>query len=109
MNIYQISKKNSYENKNKILLGDFNINLLGHGKTEISDFLDSMCSNSFFPFITQPTRITPKSKTLIDNIFLNFHSPDIKSGNLTVTLADHLAQFLLIEDVDKDVNLKRKV
>ena len=55
-----------------------------------------MCSNALFPFITQPTRVTPRSKTLIDNIFINFYSPDIISGNLTISISDHMAQFIQI-------------
>ncbi|XP_065679802.1 uncharacterized protein LOC136094122 [Hydra vulgaris] len=87
--------KLSLENKNIVLLGDFNINLLKYDScNDVSNFLDLMCSFSLFPLITQPTRITPKSKTLIDNIFVNFQTPNTKSGNLTVSLADHLIQFI---------------
>ena len=55
-----------------------------------------MCSNALFPFITQPTRVTSRSKTLIDNIFINFYSQDIISGNLTISISDHMAQFIQI-------------
>ena len=47
--------------------------------------------------IIHPTRITPNSKTLIDNIFSN--SPTFSegiSGNITLSISDHLAQFLII-------------
>ena len=40
-----------------------------------------------------PTRITNHSKTLTDNIFSNFISPDIISGNITATISEHLPQF----------------
>ena len=87
----------SYENKNIILMGDFNINLLNYDcSPDISFFLDNMCSNALFPFITQPTRVTSRSKTIIDNIFINFDSQDIVSGNLTVSISDHMAQFIQI-------------
>ena len=57
-------------------MGDFNINLLNYDNdTNVANFLDSLTSTSLLPYITQPTRITPKSKTLIDNIF---------SSNLTL-------------------------
>ncbi|XP_065662546.1 uncharacterized protein LOC136085185 [Hydra vulgaris] len=93
--IQTLLDKSSLENKNIVLLGDFNINLLKYDScNDVSNFLDLMCSFSLFPLITQPTRITPKSKTLIDNIFVNFHTPNTKSGNLTVCLADHLVQFI---------------
>ena len=51
----------------------------------------------FVPHIIHPTRITPTSKTLIDNIFSNSTNfADGTSGNLTLSLSDHLAQFLII-------------
>ena len=91
-------EKLSASNKNIFLLGDFNADLL---KTDIdaniSNFLDILTTNMFVPHIIHPTRITPKSKTLIDNIFSNSTNfTDGMSGNLTLSLSDHLAQFLII-------------
>ena len=62
----------SYENKNVILMGDFNIDLL-HYESHIQtrEFLDKIYFGSSTPHITIPTRITPCSRTLIDNIFMN--------------------------------------
>ena len=62
-----------------------------------STFLDLLTSNLFDPHIIHPTRFTPNSKTLIDNIFSN--SPIFSegiSGNITLSISDHLTQFLLI-------------
>ena len=85
------------EKYNIVLLGDFNINLLSYDSSlDISSFLNNMCSNALFPFVTQPTRVTSKSKTLIDNIFINFHSQDIILGNLTISISDHMSQFIQI-------------
>ena len=59
--------------------------------------MDSITSNLFVPHIIHPTRITPHSKTLIDNIFSNSQNfSQAKSGNLTLSISDHLAQFLII-------------
>ena len=86
------------ENKKVIILGDFNIDLM---KTDIhsesSDFLDLITSNSLIPLILRPTRITPHSKTLIDNIFTNFTDIPVTAGNLTFSISDHLAQFALLD------------
>ena len=62
----------SYENKNVILMGDFNIDLL-HYESHIQtrEFLDKIYFGLLTPHITIPTRITPQSRTLIDNIFTN--------------------------------------
>ena len=70
------------------------LNYNEHNQT--NEFLDSLVSNSFIPLILQPTRTTSHSNTLIDYIFLNVIDRDIISGNLTVTISDHLPQFAII-------------
>ena len=45
------------------------------------------------------TRISTTSKTLIDNIFSNIHTPSSLSGNLTSSISDHLPQFLIVADI----------
>ena len=77
-------------------MGDFNVDLL-HYEThnQSRDFLDKMLSASLKPHITTPTWVTPRSKTLIDNIFTNLLDKDIVCGNLTCPTLDHLAQFLI--------------
>ena len=48
--------------------------------------------------ISSPSRVTPRSQTLIDNIFLNKIEEERFSGNITTTVSDHYAQFLLLKD-----------
>ena len=92
--------KLSIENKQVFLLGDFNVNLLNYNDHQpTNEFLDSLASNSFIPYILQPTRITSHSKTLIDNIFSNIISHEMISGNITATISDHLPQFLFAPNV----------
>ena len=82
-------KKITFENKNIFLTGDFNINLLNTETDEpTSSFLNNLTSNLFIPHIILPTRITTRSKTLIDNIFSNPLNSSYISGNIT--------QFLII-------------
>ena len=89
--------KLSFEKEEVILMGDFNINLLNcNTDKDISDYIDTLYSHSFCPTINSPTRITPTSKMLIDNIFYNNASNNIISGNITTSIFDHLMQFLLI-------------
>ena len=88
------------KNKNIFLLGDSNFNLLNynnHNSTNV--LLDSLASNSFVPYILQPTQLTSHSKTLIDNIFSNIISPEAISGNLTLAISDHLPQFTIAPNV----------
>ena len=85
------------ENKTRYIMGDFNINLL-HYDTDIAvqTFIDTLSSQSFYPTISKPTRITDNSATLIDNIVTN----DFKNhaaGVLITDIIDHLPVFLIID------------
>ena len=52
----QIFESVSKERKQVFLLGDFNINLLNYNCHQpTNDFLDSLASNSFIPYILHPT------------------------------------------------------
>ena len=64
-----------------------------------NEFLDSLASNSFLPYILQPTRITSRSSTLIDNIFTNIILPDSISGNLSATISNRLPQFPIVSNI----------
>ena len=87
----QLLENISKEQKSIFLLGDFNVNLLHYSEDNLTnEFLDSLASNSFIPLISQPTRITSHSNTLIDNIFSNGIDPDLISDNWTATISDHL-------------------
>ena len=89
--------KVSKEQKPIFLLGDFNVNLLNYNNhNSTNESLDSLLSNSFVPYMLQPTRLTSHSKTLIDNIFSNIISPEAISGNLTATISNHLPQFMIV-------------
>ena len=92
--------KLSKENEQVFLLGDLNMNLLNYNDHQpTNEFLDSLTSNSFLPYILQPTRLTSHSKTLIDNIFSNVISYEVISVNITATISDHLPQFLFAPNV----------
>ena len=75
------------------VMGDFNINLLNYGGKITANFLDTMFSYSYLPFINTPTRVTGHSKTLIDNIFYNKPILNITAGNINSVISDHLIQF----------------
>ena len=80
------------------ILGDFNLDLLkldSHPDTE--NFLNTLGSFSFQPYILQPTRITDHSETLIDNIFFNSLEHLTLSGNIVYDLTDHLPNFLIVK------------
>ena len=86
-------KANS-ENREIMLMGDFNTNLLNYESNEsVADFLDTMYTHGF---LSGPTRLTLHSKTLIDNIFYSGISNDIQSGNTLTNISDHLSQILFL-------------
>ena len=72
-----------------------------------NDFLDSLASNSFFPYILYLIRITSHSKTLIDNIFSNIISPEIISGNITATISNHLPKFSFVPNILSNPSIQK--
>ena len=64
-----------------------------------NNFLDPLASNSFTPYILDPTRITSHSKSLVDNIFSNDIFQEIISGNITATISDHLNQLSFVSNI----------
>ena len=91
---------NLENNKVHIACGDFNLNLLNpHNETHITDFIDSMYSYSLFPIITKPTRIKPKTATLIDHIYLNTFEHPVTAGILINDTTDHLPIFSIFHQL----------
>ena len=87
------------ENKIILLMGDFNLNLLNYqSNTDVSNFYDSISSFMLQPLILQPTRVSEKSQTLIDNIFSNNCQYNSVSGNLISKISDHFPQFSILQD-----------
>src|SRR3989442_522462 len=64
-----------------ILCGDFNLDLIKSAShTPTDEFLLNLNVNSYMPLITKPTRVTPNSSTLIDNIFTNNISLNVEGA-----------------------------
>ena len=100
---------NKQTNKMCALIGDFNVDLIKYAsETNTGDFYDLLCSHSFRPLILQPTRVTSKTATLIDNIFINDISCHSLGGNLTLSISAHFFQFSLT-DIFETSGFKKKV
>lgn len=92
-------------NKIHLVCGDYNLDLLNpHRNTKILDFINTMYSNSLFPLITKPSRITTETATLIDNIFTNSIDNDITAGLLINDITDHLPVFGIFQHLKKKEN-----
>ena len=95
---YPISKKMKYAlhnlNKSKgiyYIVGDFNINLLNsNNNTVIKSYSNMIYSQGCLPIITQPTRITENSSALIDHVYTNNTTKEMKSFILLHDLTDHM-------------------
>ena len=81
--------KLSKEKKRVFLLGDYNVDLSKYEQhSPTNEFLDSLASSMFLPYIIQPTRVASNSKFIINYIFSNVISTDIISGNLKAFAPD---------------------
>ena len=79
-------------------MSEFNVNLINYYKNRgIYEFLEQFFNHSFTRKITLPTKITEKTATLIDNIFVNGQAQKYNSRNIT-SLSDHYPQFIIIEN-----------
>ena len=88
----------SVANKHVFILGDFNINLLDYDSyNPTCDFVSSLLSQHFLPYIIHPTRVSDYSSTIIDNIFSNICNLNTISGNILTQVADHFPQFLIVK------------
>ena len=105
-----LSEKLISENKEVILLGDFNIDLLKcDSNKNNSDFLDIIYSTNLVPNITSPTRLTSQRQILIDNIFSSIINDDCIAGNLISPISDNHAQFLIIPNYTITQNSKKGI
>ncbi|CAH3039726.1 unnamed protein product, partial [Pocillopora meandrina] len=78
----------------KNFIVDFNLDLLQYNHhVPTQEFIDSLFSHAFLPLISNPTRLTSYSATLIDNIFTNNLAPSVYSGIILNDLSDHLPVF----------------
>lgn len=92
-------KKLNKENKEIYISGDYNFDLLNYeGNSKISDFYNLMSANSYLPLILQPTRITDTTTTIIDNIYTNTFNRETVGGNILIEIADHLSQFITVNN-----------
>ena len=89
-----------------IIVGDLNINLLSqHDKSK--DFLRMTESYGLRQLITDPTRVTNTTSSLIDHIYTNISSHNIQSGCIVVEISDHFPVFAIFENLNC-VEVKKK-
>jgi hypothetical protein len=110
--LVEMLNSNHIANKNVILLGDMNINLLVQGSVPINGFVNEMHALNFHPTITKPTRFavgdSNASPSLLDHIWLNFLTKTT-SGILSTDISDHCPTFINIPRLKNDSPDKFKI
>ena len=100
----KLHNKISLEKKRRLIVGDFNLNLIKYRQiTGVNQFLEVMLTNSFIMQTTLPTQINQNSATLNDNIFLNYCEHQCISGNLTTYTSNHLSQFTIVVNLLENI------
>ena len=80
------------------IAGDFNLDISAVDPPEsTNDYLDSFRSRYFLPAITVPTRVSDRSTTCIDQVWLNRVS-DFESGVFPVEISDHYPIFVILNN-----------
>ena len=94
-----VLKKAANEDKDVYVCGDFNIDLLKiNEKKKHLKFYNLLNSYGFLPLIIHPSRVVDNQEpSLIDNIFSNNITDEIKSGNIYLTLSEHFSQFASVK------------
>ena len=83
------------ENKELFILGDVNCNLLPEAFAYNSSYLTSIFDiYGLSQLITEPTRVTPTSKTLIDLCITNSPEKVTNSGVIHLGISDHSLVFM---------------
>jgi hypothetical protein len=85
-----ILSKFATEKKEVIHMGDYNLDLLKvdtHLPT--NNFIDLNFAHTFIPLINKPTRVTPTSATIIDNIYTNKPHCTFTNGIIISDISDH--------------------
>ena len=97
-------------NNNNMLLvaGDINIDLLKNNMPASQEYLNTMLSYNLIPSIIIPTRVTDRSSTIIDHIFVRLPKSQINnkitSGNIISDISDHFSNFVIINTEIKKAN-----
>ena len=94
-NLNNILTQTFFNNKNIILLGDLNINILEEGNNSIDQFMYNLQSLTFMPIISRPTRFLNNilNPSLLDHIWINYLT-NFHAGIILDDSTDHCPTFV---------------
>lgn len=93
-------EKINNEKKLACITGDINLNLINYEHVPaISEYLNMLFSNFFYPAITKPTRIVPHhTPSLLDHFYFNSLDIQIDSNICVYPISDHLPIYSIINE-----------
>ena len=96
-----VLSKRTITNKEIVLVGDFNINVLGFNENKmVQNFLNLMFRHGLIPTVNKPTRVTRKTTTAIDHIITNsIINAEFKTGIVKTDISDHFPIFFIFKCV----------
>ena len=97
-------KKLKKEKDHEIMIGiDHNLDLLKtHQHPPTNEFLELNLKRNLLPAISKPTRITTRSATLIDNIFLSTKlQSNMEPSIIIYDMSDHLPCLVIVKNLKK--------
>ena len=110
--ITPILKDLESSNVEAVIAGDFNIDLLKVNEKHVfSEYFDMLTSNSFYPKITLPTRLSNNHGTLIDNFLCKLTETTLNtlSGILINKFSDHQPYFIILQNLQEKYHTPRYV
>ena len=95
--------KQPFANTTTHILSDVNLDINKFNRSTLAqNYPDGLISKVFFPLITQPTRVTDTSASIIDHIITNDLSHKLIPGIIrTDDLSDHYMIYVIIRDKNK--------
>lgn len=95
----------TFENKNVVIVGDVNINLLDTYSTSYANYTDCFSGLGFESLVDCPTRVAPHGTgTLIDHVLSNMASPPCV-GVVDTDITDHFPIFLTFKNITHKRNI----
>lgn len=95
-NFFQILGHAELNSSRSACLGDFNVDIGTPEPSEaVASFISLFQSCHYISVITEPTRVTSRSATCLDHIWINSVTA-VKSGVWTISVSDHFPVFVCL-------------
>lgn len=87
--------KNINKQKIELFMGDVNINLINRTEVNVNKYSCTMAQHGLISYITEPTRVTDRTRSIIDHVFIGIYDRNIrrainaKTYLFRISLTDH--------------------